>query len=133
MSLFAQIDPHLTRFAAEQPAVLTRDRNGMSLLLAGPNRMGFEERRLAWQREAFNLAIILQPDFLVTGVDVTKWNFVAVAWQGSGSRKRTARKAFLKSVPFQEMEAKVAELLAQARTYLNHLHFHDLKPQGNWH
>ena len=133
MSLFAQIDPHLTRFAAEQPAVLTRDRNGMSLLLAGPNRTGFEERRLDWQREALNLAIILQPDFLATGVDVTKWNFVAVAWQWSDSRKRTAGKEFLTSVPFQEMEAQVAELLAQARTYLNHLHLHDLKPQSDWH
>lgn len=132
MSLFAQIDPHLTRFAAEQPAVLTRDRNGMSLLLAGPNRTGFEERRLDWQRATLNLAIILQPNFLATGVDVTRWNFVAVAWQGSGHRKYTAGKDFLTSVPFQEMEAHVVELLAQARTYLTHLHLHDLKPHGAW-
>jgi hypothetical protein len=132
MSLFAQIDPHLTRFATEQPAILTRDRNGMSLLLAGPNRIGFEERRLDWQRDTLNLAIILQPDFLATGVDVTKWNFAAVAWQGSGYRKHTTGKDFLTSIPFQEMEAQVVELLAQARTYLTLLSLHDLKPRGDW-
>ena len=133
MSHFAQIDSHLTQFAVEQPAVLTRDRNGMSLLLAGPNSTGFEERRLDWQRDTLNLAIILQPDFLVTGVDVTKWNFAAVAWQGSGYRKRTAGKDFLRSAPFQEMESHITALLAQARTYLTHLSLHELKPRGEWH
>jgi hypothetical protein len=128
MSLFAPIESQLTALAAAYQAVLTRDRNGQSLRPMGPNDAGFEERRIDWQREGINLAIIIQPDFLETGVDTTKWNFSAVVWQGSGHDKRTAEQDFITSMPFQYIEEHIESLLMKACSYLNSIQMSDLKP-----
>lgn len=122
MSVFVQIEPRLRQCAVEQQAVLTQDREGMGL------RFGFEERRIDWQQDGINRAIIIQPDFLATGVDTTKWNFSAVAWQGSGHKKRTADYDFATSVAFQAIEERIDSLLSEARTYLTNIQASDLRP-----
>ena len=133
MSIFALIESQLTELVAAYQAVLTRDRDGQSLRLMGPNHASFEERRIDWQREGINLAIIIQPDFLVTGVDTTKWNFRAVAWQGSGHERRTARQDFATSMPFQFIEERIESLLVKACSYLNIIKMSDLKPMPYLH
>jgi hypothetical protein len=122
MSVFIQLEAQLKQCAAEQQAVLTQDRQGMSL------RFGFEERRIDWQQDGINRAIIIQPDFLETGVDTTKWNFSAVAWQGSGHEKRTIDYELATSVAFQAIAERVDSLLLEARTYLNAIQASDLQP-----
>lgn len=128
MSIFAPIESKLTELSAAYQAVLTRDRNGQSLRPMGPNHASFEERRIDWQREGINLAIIIQPDFLATGVDTTKWNFRAVVWQGGGHEKRTAGQDFVTSMPFQYIEERIESLLMKACSYLNSIKMSDLKP-----
>ena len=127
MSLFAQVDAHLMQCAAEQQAVLTQNRGGMSLLAWGPNHSSFEERRIDWQQDGINRAIIIQPDFLATGVDTTRWNFRAVVWQDSGHQKRTACQNLATSVPSKYIEERIERLLAEACTYLNNIRVSDLK------
>lgn len=130
MSVFAQIDARLAQFAATQQALLTRDRNGDSLRPTGPNGTVFEERRIDWQRDDFNLALIIQPDFGGADVDSSKWHLVALAWKyvPGGSGKRTAMLHLVNGRPFGEIETRVEELLAEAGTYLNGLQARDLKP-----
>ncbi|RZK23944.1 MAG: hypothetical protein EOO56_03330 [Hymenobacter sp.] len=77
MSVFIQLEARLAKFAAEQQAVLTKNREDHWPLV--PELLGFEERRVDWQREGVNLAVIIQPDFQAIGVDTTKWHFRAVA------------------------------------------------------
>ncbi|RZJ94343.1 MAG: hypothetical protein EOO60_03255 [Hymenobacter sp.] len=89
---------------------------------------GFEERRIDWQQDGINRAIIIQPDFRATGVDTTKWNFRAVAWQGSAHKKQTADYDFATSVAFQAIEERIDSLLSEARTYLNTIQASDLRP-----
>jgi hypothetical protein len=122
MNVFVQIEARLRQCAVEQQAVLTQDRAGMSL------RFGFEERRIDWQQDGINRAIIIQPDFLATGVDTTKWNFSAVAWQGSAHKKRTADYDFATSVAFQAIEERIDSLLSEACTYLNNIQASHLQP-----
>jgi hypothetical protein len=128
MSIFAPIESQLTTLSAAYQAVLTRDRNGQSLRPMGSNQTGYEERRIDWQREGINRAIIIQPDFLETGVDTTKWNLRAVVWQGSGHEKRTADQDFATSIPFQYIEEHIESLLMKACGYLNSIQMSDLKP-----
>lgn len=125
MSVFAQIETRLAQFAAEQQVVLTRNRENHWPL--APELLGFEERRVDWQRADINLAVIIQPDFLATGVDTTKWNFSAVAWQYRKGGRHHAIKELVTSMPFQFIEAQVESLLAQARTYLNNIQPDDLR------
>ena len=133
MNIFALIESQLTELAAAYQAVLTQDRDWQSLRPKGPNHASFEERRIDWQREGINLAIIIQPDFLATGVDTTKWNFRAVAWQGSGHEKRTTGQDFATSMPFQYIEERIESLLVKARSYLNSIKMSDLKPMPYLH
>lgn len=128
MSVFAQIESQLQACTTEQEGTLTQNRGGMSLLPFGPNGVGFEERRIDWQRDGINLAIIIQPDFLETGVDTEKWNFSAVAWQGSGHYKRTTDQDFITSMPFQSIETQIASLLTEACIYLNNIQTGNLQP-----
>ena len=129
MSVFTQLDEQLVQFAAAQHTVLTRDREnhwpvGMSCL-------GFEERRVDWQRDGFNLAVIIQPDFGGMTVDSSKWHFYALAWQNvaTGSGKRVAELRLVRGRPFHEIEARLDELLTEAGVYLNGLQACDLRPQ----
>ena len=128
MSLFAQLDTQLMRFAAAQGAVLTRDRRGQSLLPAGPNMVGFEERRIDWQRQGLNLALIIQPNFLVTGVDTSKWNLRLVAWQGSGHHKHTLSHNLVTSGAFHNIADHLPALLLEAQRYLAQVQPSDLQP-----
>ncbi len=128
MSIFAPIESQLTELSTAYKAVLTRDRHGQSLRPAGPNMASFEERRIDWQREGLNLALIIQPDFLITGVDTSKWNFRAVVWQGIGHQKCTASQDFATSMPFQYIEERIESLLVKACDYLNNIQMSDLKP-----
>lgn len=131
MSVFAQIDTQLTQFAAAQHTVLTRDRHGESLRSWGPNNPGFEERRIDWQRDEMNLAVIIQPHFGEITVDSSKWYFYALAWQNvaTGSGKRVAELRLVSGRPFPEIEARIEELLTEAGVYLNGLQARDLRPQ----
>lgn len=128
MSVFAQIEAQLVQFAAEQPACLTRDRGGESLRSWGPNEAGFEERRIDWHRDGFNLAVIIQPTFTAKGVDSTKWNFYTVAWQDGASGRLVAGQDIAREVSFEQLEAHIEQWLAQARAYLDRLRVDDLKP-----
>ena len=129
MSVFAQIDERLMQFAVEQHTVLTRDRKNH--WPGGAGDLGFEERRVDWQRDGFKLAIIIQPDFGGMAVDSSKWHFYALAWQNEamGSGKRVAELRLVSGSPFPEIEAHIEELLATARTFLNGLQPHDLQPR----
>lgn len=127
MSVVAQIDAQLAHFAAAQRTVLTRDRHGQSLRSWGANNPGFKERRIDWQREGMNLAVIIQPDFGGISIDTRKWHFYALAWQNVAGGRRTAELRLGSGAPFAEIEARVAELLATAGTYLNALQPHDLQ------
>lgn len=129
MSVFTQIDERLVQFAAEQHSVLTRDRENH--WPGGPGHLGFEERRVDWQRDGFNLAVIIQPDFGGMAVDSSKWHFYALAWQNeaTGSGKRVAELRLVSGRPFPEIEAHIEELLTKAGVYLNGLQARDLRPQ----
>jgi hypothetical protein len=122
MSVFVQIESRLRQCAAEQQAILTQNRRGTSL------RFGFEERRIDWQQDGINRAIIIQPTFLATGVDITKWKFRAVAWQDSAHAKRTAHYDLATSVTFRAIEERIDSLLSEARTYLNNIQASSLQP-----
>ncbi|UOQ53579.1 hypothetical protein [Hymenobacter cellulosivorans] len=126
MSVFAHIDERLEQFAAAQHTVLTRNRKGFS---------DFEERRIDWQRDGFNLAVIIQPTFELKGVDTSKWNVRVVAWKNisSGSGRLAVGQDLVVGRPFPEIEARIDELLDEAGTYLNSLHSRDLKPMINLH
>ena len=129
MSVFTQIDERLVQFAAAQHTVLTRDRENH--WPGGPGHLGFEERRVDWQRDGFNLAVIIQPDFGGLAVDSSKWHFYALAWQNEtrGSGKRVAELRLVSGRPFSEIEARIEELLTDASVYLNGLQARDLRPQ----
>ena len=129
MSVFAQIDARLEDFAATQQTELNRDRHGTSLRSWGPNNGGFEERRIDWQRNGFRLAVVIQPDFSSMTVDTSKWHCYALAWEHVGGGKRVAEKRLVSARPFAEIEAHVDELLAEARTFLDGLQRHDLRPR----
>jgi hypothetical protein len=129
MSVFTQIEARLAHFATEQQAVLTRNRENYWPL--APELLGFEERRIDWQRAGINLAVIVQPDFLATGVDNTKWNFSAVAWQYRPDGRWQAINDLVTSMPFHHIEAQVENLLAEARTYLNSIRPDDLRMPYN--
>jgi hypothetical protein len=130
MSVFAQIDERLVQFAAAQHTVLTRDRENH--WPGGPGHLGFEERRVDWQRDGFNLAVIIQPDFGSMVVDSSKWHFYALAWQNEtrGSGKRVAELRLVSGRPFSEIEARIDKLLTEAGNYLNGLQARDLRPQN---
>jgi hypothetical protein len=130
MSVVAKIDERLVQFAAAQHAVLTRDRENH--WPGGPGHLGFEERRVDWQRDGFNLAVIIQPDFGSMAVDSSKWHFYALAWQNEtkGSGKRVAELRLVSGRPFSEIEARIDELLTEAGNYLDGLQARDLRPQN---
>jgi hypothetical protein len=125
MSVFTQLDARLAQFAADQQAVLTRNREDHWPL--APELLGFEERRVDWERAGLKLAVIIQPDFLATGVDTTKWNFRAVAWQYRAGDRYYAIKDLVTSRPFQHIEEQVEILLAEARSYLGSIRPDDLR------
>ena len=129
MSIFTQIDERLVQFAAAQHTVLTRDRENH--WPGGPGDLGFEERRVDWERNGFNLAVIIQPDFVSMAVDSSKWHFYALAWQNvaTGSGKRVAELRLVSGRPFPEIEARIEDLLTEAGVYLNGLQARDLRPQ----
>ena len=129
MSVFAQIDARLAQFTAAQHAVLTQNRNGESLRPWGPNGLGFEERRIDWQRDGFRLAVIIQPDFGGIEVNTSKWHFYALAWKNITNGKLVAEHRLVRGMPFSEIEGRVDELLDEARMYLNNLQLHDLRPR----
>ena len=125
MSVFAQIDTRLAQFAAAQQAVLTRDRENH-----WPGGLGFEERRIDWQRDGFNRALIIQPNFEGMGVDSSKWHLYALAWQNvARGERRVAELHLVSGRPFSEIEARIGELLTEAGVYLNGLQASDLRPQ----
>jgi hypothetical protein len=130
MSVFTQIDERLVQFAAEQHTVLTRDRENH--WPGPPGHLGFEERRVDWQRDGFRLAVIIQPHFGGMTVDSSKWHFYALAWQNEtrGSGKRVAELRLVSGRPFSEIEARIDELLTEAGNYLNGLQARDLRPQN---
>jgi hypothetical protein len=125
MSVFAQLDARLIQFATEQQTVLTRNRENHWPL--APELLGFEERRVDWQRDGMNLAVIIQLNFLATGVDTTKWNFIAVAWQYRKGATFSADKELVASMPFGYIEEQVESLLAEASSYLHSLQPDDLR------
>jgi hypothetical protein len=129
MSVFIQLDERLVQFAAAQHTVLTRDRENH--WPGGMSYLGFEERRVDWQRDGFNLAVIIQPDFGGMAVDSSKWHFYALAWQNVAGRsgKRVAELRLVSGQPFLEIEAHLDELLTEASVYLNGLQARDLRPQ----
>jgi hypothetical protein len=133
MSVFTPIDERLAQFAAAQHTVLTRDRENH--WPDGPGHLGFEERRVDWQRDGFNLAVIIQPDFGGMAVDSSKWHFYALAWQNvaAGSGRRVAELHLVSGRPFTEIEACIEELLTEAGAYLNGLQTRDLRPQIDLH
>ncbi len=131
MSVFARIDTQLAQFAAAHHTVLTRDRDGESQRPWGPNNLGFEERRIDWQRDEMYLAVIIQPHFGGMVVDSSKWHVYALAWQNEamGSGKRVAELRLVSGHPFPEIEAHIEELLIEAGAYLDGLQTRNLRPQ----
>ncbi|UOQ71331.1 hypothetical protein [Hymenobacter cellulosilyticus] len=130
MSVFIQLDERLASFATGQHARLTRDRDG-STLQPRANNSGFEERRIDWKRDEFNVAILIQPHFEGMTIDTSRWHFIAVAWvHVVGRGKHVAELRLVSGRPFPEIEACVDELLAAALTLLNGLQRHDLRPLG---
>ncbi|UOG77391.1 hypothetical protein MTX78_23905 (plasmid) [Hymenobacter tibetensis] len=128
MSVFTQIDERLQQFAAAQHTVLTRDRENH--WPGGPGHLGFEERRIDWQQDGCNLAVIIQPDFGKMAVDSSQWHFYALAWQNvaTGSGRRVAKRHLVNGRPFSEIKARIEELLIEAGSYLHGLQARDLRP-----
>ncbi|WP_303310799.1 hypothetical protein [Hymenobacter sp. BT730] len=122
MGLFDNIDIILERYADEQNAVLTKNRKDTSVYL-----FKFEERRIDWQHNEVNLAVIIQHDFSENGVDTSKWNFVNVAWKDIGPNRFASDRNLVNSADFRQIEMHIEELLRESVIYLNNIEFEDLK------
>ena len=75
MSRFKNIDIKIKKVANQLNAKLSIDRP----TYPEPLRT-FEERRIDWEEDGLNKAIIIQPSFGSTEVDSTKWSFINLAW-----------------------------------------------------
>ena len=116
MSLFKDIDGKLEFFAKKLKAKLTIDRPW-----APKSLHPFEERRIDWEEDGLNKAIIIQPYFGLSGVDTTKWSLINVAWI---KRKGIAQKSgwkvkLIENEDFSQIEKSIDELLKKS--------FHNLK------
>lgn len=123
MSKFENIDVQLLGFCSKIDGKLTKDRPGYPEMLRT-----FEERRIDWVDGDVSKAIIIQPTFEATGVNVLIWNVVNVAWRKcdrTGPIDKWTN--YLKRrVDFETIEMQIDAILSQSMRKLNEIDKSDL-------
>jgi hypothetical protein len=107
VSIFKQIDSRLVELSMRLNAKLTKDRPEYPEALRT-----FEERRIDWMDGEVNKAIIIQPNFEVTGVNSKIWNFILLAWHDDGQSLHRAQwiKILVEKKKFEIIENDIDNL-----------------------
>jgi hypothetical protein len=114
----------LTELAFKLQAKLSKDRPGYP-----EGMITFEERRIEWQDNEINKAIIIQPTFEVNGLNSDLWNLINIAWYdvpNTAIRLRWIKKLIEKST-FQNIEKDIDNLLILSEIQLANIKQEDLK------
>jgi len=87
----------------------------------------FEERRIDWTDGKIRKAIIIQPNFEVTGVNQSIWNLLNVAWlDNKFPHEKTWSKHLVEKKDFSFIENAITELLSESIKNLNKITIEDL-------
>jgi hypothetical protein len=123
VSIFKYIDDKLHRFAEKINGTLVKDRS------SSPITLTFEERRIDWREGDIRKAIIIQPNFEITGVNSSIWNFINIAWieKNGLAVKPGWVKELVNKEDFQNIEERIDELLSQSEKNLSGITIDDLK------
>lgn len=124
MSVFSNIDDKLIKLSNKLNATLTKDRPSYPKALRT-----FEERRIDWNVNEINRAIIIQPNFEHNGVNNRIWNFINIAWYDDA--KSINRPQWYKNLAekekFEILEKNIDELLRTSENNLQNIKMTDLK------
>ena len=125
MSFFEPIEARLISFAKRMNATYSIDRPGMPVALRT-----FEERRIDWLDNNLNKAIIIQPAFELHGPDLSKWNFINIAWFVSAEipDKIYWRKYIVERAPFEIIADNIDALLSASEADLSAITISYFKP-----
>lgn len=124
MSLFDAMDTKLTELAFKLQAKLSKDRP-----VYPEGMITFGERRIDWQDNEVNKAILIQPTFEENGVNTNLWNLINIAWYdvpNTAIRLRWIKKLIEKST-FQDIEKNIDNLLIVSEIQLANIKQEDLK------
>ena len=124
MSLFKNIDKNLESIAEKLRAKLTVDRPWAPKALHP-----FEERRIDWEENGLNKAIIIQPFFGSSGVDTTKWSLINIAWikKRGIAQKPGWRVKLIENQNFESIENNIIELLDKSVDNLKTVEFEEVE------
>ncbi len=123
MSRFKNIDVKLDELSARLGTNLTKDRPGSPEVLRT-----FEERRIDWVEDGINKAIIIQPTFEITGVNLSIWNFINLAWikKNGVAQKPGWAKNLITKMDFKVIEENIDILLNESLNNLKTIKIEDV-------
>lgn len=122
MSIFKRIDTQLLEVSKSLNTTLTKDRPEYPEVLRT-----FEERRIDWTENGIRKAIIIQPNFEITGVDSSKWTFRLVAWKGIGRKRISVHEELVSKVDFSSINENIDLYLNKGVEFLKGITLEDLK------
>lgn len=124
MSRFQNIDDKLNHLAAKLNAILTKDRPNYPEALRT-----FEERRIDWMENQMRKAIIIQPNFELSKVNSSIWNFINIAWieKNGVAQKPGWMVELVDKGDFKDIENNIDELLLKSEENLRSVTIEDLK------
>ncbi|RYE50424.1 MAG: hypothetical protein EOP48_19790 [Sphingobacteriales bacterium] len=124
VSRFYLIDDKITNLANRLNARLTKDRPNYPDVLRT-----FEERRIDWNDNKINKAIIIQPNFEATGVNSSIWNFINIAWHDDAHSAKRPKwiNILVDKSEFEVIEKNIDKLLFQSEENLKKIKMEDLK------
>jgi hypothetical protein len=118
MNYFIDIDNKLDSLATRLGGKVTHDRPHFPAPIP--------ERRIDWKSGEMKKAIIIQPTFTSTGVDLNGWNYTIVAWMNEFTNRK---QYILKLVDKKEIaliQSSIDELLQKSESILEDISESDL-------
>ena len=119
MNYFENIDKSLDSLASKLGGVISFDRT----YLIDP----IPERRIDWKNGKIKKAIIIQPTFTSTGIDLNLWNFIIVAWKDEFTNRKQFISTLVDKKDIKLIQESIDDLLKESETILEDLSENDLK------
>lgn len=118
MNYFKDIDNSLDSLASKLGGRISYDRPYF------PNPI--PERRIDWKSGEIKKAIIIQPTFTSTGIDLSTWNYTIVAWMDEFTNRKQYVVNLVDQKEIELIQNSIDELLQKSESILEDISESDL-------
>lgn len=118
MNYFKGIDSSLNSLASKLGGRVSYDRPSF------PNPI--PERRIDWTTGEMKKAIIIQPTFTSSGIDLNAWNYTIVAWMNEFTNRKQYVSNLVDKKEIELIQNSIVELLRKSESILEDISESDL-------